>query len=188
MELINKKFNKLTIIEEFSLVKNNRSRRYLKCKCECGNIAIIQKDKVINGHTKSCGCIREKSRRTLGHRTNKIERGRANFNEVYGAYKKGAKNRGYDFELTKEQFEEVITKPCIYCGEEKRVHYHKQYSNGAFEYTGLDRYDNSKGYTIDNVVSCCSICNRMKSNMDAKEFEEKIDQISARKDMWKRTG
>ena len=132
--------------------------------------------------------LKEKSRKTLGHRIKKIERGRANFNEVYGAYKKGAKNRGYDFELTKKQFEEVITKPCIYCGEEKRVHYHKQYSNGAFEYTGLDRYDNSKGYTIDNVVSCCSICNRMKSNMDTKEFEEKIDQISARKDMWKRTG
>lgn len=186
MELIGQKFNRLTIIDEFSLIKNNRSRRYLKCKCECGNIAITQKEKVFSGHTKSCGCIKEKMRKTLGHRTKKIERGRASFNEIYGSYKRGAKNRNYEFNLTKEQFEEIITKPCIYCGEEKRVHYKKKYANGSFAYTGLDRYDNSKGYTIENVVPCCSTCNKIKHNMSIEEFETRLNKIATRKDIWKR--
>jgi len=38
--------------------------------------------------------------------------------------------------------------------------------------TGLDRKDNDKGYLIDNVVSCCCTCNRMRS--DKFSYEEML--------------
>lgn len=170
------KINKLTILDEFAMKKNNRSKRYFKCVCDCGNVVIKDKNKVVSGYTTSCGCVRNMTRKTLGTR-NKLEYGQANFNEVYNAYKKGARLRGYEFELTKEEFKEIITKPCIYCGEEKRQHHTKRTTNGIFEYTGLDRYDNSKGYIIDNVVPCCTTCNKIKSDMSINELKNKLAKI-----------
>jgi len=72
-------------------------------------------------------------------------------------YKSGAKQRGLEFSLTKEQFETYWQKSCFYCGDKIKT-------------IGLDRIDNSKGYTIDNVVPCCKICNRMKMNLNKDEF------------------
>ena len=37
--------------------------------------------------------------------------------------------------------------------------------------------DNNKGYELDNCVSCCDYCNRMKLNYTTLEFAEKISKI-----------
>jgi len=37
---------------------------------------------------------------------------------------------------------------------------------------GVDRVDNTKGYTKENCVPCCKICNRLKSDLTKEEFEE----------------
>lgn len=49
---VGQKFNMLTVIEE--LGKNK-----VLCKCDCGNEKILAKSTVINGGTKSCGCLRK---------------------------------------------------------------------------------------------------------------------------------
>lgn len=46
-----KKFNKLTVIRELGYGQ-------VLCRCDCGNIKEINKGAVINGRTKSCGCLR----------------------------------------------------------------------------------------------------------------------------------
>ena len=46
-----------------------------------------------------------------------------------------------------------------------------KYSN-TYTYSGIDRVDSNIGYEINNVVSCCNICNRAKSNMKLDEFNE----------------
>jgi len=76
----------------------------------------------------------------------------------YNSYKGNAKQRGYSFNLTKEQFAEIIHKPCTYCGME--------------DSGGVDRVDNSIGYEIDNCVPCCTICNYGKHTMTAQEFSD----------------
>ena len=64
-------------------------------------------------------------------------------------YKKNAKKRNIDFNLTKEDFYFLTQQKCHYCGDMK-------------EYNGIDRIDSNKGYELNNCVPCCEICNKMK--------------------------
>ncbi len=78
-------------------------------------------------------------------------------NGKYRAYKFRAKVKRKTFSLTRDQFLTFWQQPCYYCGT-------------GIETVGLDRIHNNKGYTIDNVVSCCKTCNFMKRSMSQKEF------------------
>jgi hypothetical protein len=48
---------------------------------------------------------------------------------------------------------------------------------GNYTYNGLDRVNNSKGYTRTNVVPCCIICNNAKRTLSLSEFLEWIGQV-----------
>ena len=54
-DLSRKTFGFLTVTKE-SEIKNNK--RYWKCICKCGTECWVPTAKLKNGHTKSCGCIR----------------------------------------------------------------------------------------------------------------------------------
>lgn len=88
----------------------------------------------------------------------------------YNIYKKGAKKRNLDFKITRDEFELVTSQRCYYCGE---------YSNKYFdkEYSGLDRVDSSKGYSMDNIVPCCEMCNRMKLDYNLSDWLLKMHKI-----------
>jgi hypothetical protein len=82
----------------------------------------------------------------------------------YNSYKRNAKRRNIEFNLTKEQFTQYWQLPCSYCGSKvKRV--------------GLDRINNNKGYDLDNVVPCCATCNYMKLDLTQKQFKNHIIKI-----------
>lgn len=186
IEVIGDKYGKLTVLEEVNKSFGGRKRYLLKCRCDCGNYTVAEKSKVRAGATTSCGCVQAETRKNLGS-LNKKPTGVSAFNEVYGAYVKGAKIRGYSFELTKEEFAEIIVKPCIYCGDEGTQLRTRKSENGSFRYTGIDRYDNTKGYTKDNCVPCCKVCNRIKTDMSIEDMETQLEKIMSRKNIWKRT-
>jgi hypothetical protein len=48
---------------------------------------------------------------------------------------------------------------------------------GDYTYNGVDRIDNSIGYTKENCVPCCTICNWAKSNRGVDEFKDYIEGI-----------
>lgn len=85
--------------------------------------------------------------------------------------------RGLKHELTLEQFARLVAGPCLYCGEppsERRVSgYYRVLAHG------LDRIDNTKGYTEDNVEPCCWRCNRWKHTMTVEEFIAHVRKIEA---------
>ena len=47
-----------------------------------------------------------------------------------------------------------------------------QKTEEPYKHNGIDRVDPSKGYTIDNCVSCCSKCNYAKHDMTISEYNE----------------
>ncbi len=67
-----------------------------------------------------------------------------------------AKKRGHEWLLTLEQYIEIIKDPCYYCANELGTPVKKG--------SGLDRMDSERGYSLDNVVSCCAFCNGIKSD------------------------
>lgn len=85
-----------------------------------------------------------------------------------------------DWKLTVDDFSSLIHQPCYYCG--KHPSSDNMWNKGAQRISsdeevfinGIDRIDSSKGYTIDNCVSCCKICNRMKSDLSVAEFMNHI--------------
>lgn len=56
VDLTGRKFGRLTVVERSGTAKNRKV--VWLCKCECGNVARVQSDKLLNGTTTSCGCAR----------------------------------------------------------------------------------------------------------------------------------
>ena len=53
---IGKTFGWLTVIDAYK--DSTKGRYFFKCKCKCGNEVCKPYDKVISGHTSSCGCYK----------------------------------------------------------------------------------------------------------------------------------
>lgn len=70
---------------------------------------------------------------------------------VFKRYKKSAKERGIEFDLSYEQFISFEQERCYYCWI-------------PLDRIRLDRVDSSNGYNLENVVPCCWECNDLKSN------------------------
>lgn len=56
LNLIGKKFGKLTVLEQTDIRKNKNV--VWKCQCDCGNITYAITNSLTKGNTKSCGCIK----------------------------------------------------------------------------------------------------------------------------------
>lgn len=110
-------------------------------------------------------------------RTDKNSSLSAPINIIYGAYKRSAIDRNLKWELTKNQFVNLIFQNCHYCNSEPELHENEKRYNKTkidFKRNGIDRVDSSKGYTIDNCVPCCQMCNHMKLNYSIEDFKNHI--------------
>lgn len=162
IDLTNKKFGRLTVL---CRAPNRGKQTYWLCKCECGNEKEIQGNSLKDGKVRSCGCYHSE----CCSNQHKIEYGLASKKQIFNAYKQHAKKRNILFELTFDEFINLCEKNCYYCDSEPS-NIQKGNGNGSFKYNGIDRVDNTKGYTLDNVVSCCEICNKAKRDLSCEEF------------------
>lgn len=76
----------------------------------------------------------------------------------YEDVERGAAKRKLAFELTNHQYQKIRRKPCHYCGLHSKRH------------IGIDRLDNSQGYTCVNSRPCCTACNMMKYKYSRDSF------------------
>lgn len=83
----------------------------------------------------------------------------------YNKYKRNALSREISFNLTKEEFENIVSRECYLCGVSKPG------------YIGIDRINNDIGYTKNNVEPCCKYCNLMKFDINLDTFKSKISDI-----------
>ena len=82
----------------------------------------------------------------------------------FSSYKTNAMSRELEFNLTFDEFQELVTSRCHYC--------ESQPSNG------VDRLDSHLGYETSNVVPCCTKCNAMKSSLDPDDFIAHVLKIA----------
>lgn len=167
-DLTGKVFGELTVLGRNDSLRKRKSYTW-NCLCTCGKIAVVRRDSLLSGHTKSCGCLTHKF---SGGRTK--PEGEAAFNSVYNNYRRGALERGYSFELTKDEFKGIIFDNCAYCNKPPAIVSGKQKYNGVCIHNGADRIDNTKGYVSGNVVPCCTLCNQMKLDHTFEDFKEHI--------------
>jgi len=187
-DLTNKRFGRLLVecFVEYKLDAKKRRHDMWFCKCDCGNSHIVRGNVLICGKTQSCGCLLKENYQKLSIKTafrNKKAVGIAAFNDVYNAYKQRAKKFQFDFLLSIEEFKQYILQTCYYCGREPRTIHpslariHKRKTNGSITYNGLDRINSDLGYTLDNIVTCCEICNKAKRDLSLQEFREWIKDL-----------
>lgn len=156
LELTGQTFNLLTAIERINSGVNGKS--VWRWQCQCGKIRDVACDPVIRGHTKSCGCLN-------GTRTGLESLAWRVFTDCH--YN--------DADITFEQYLILSAKNCHYCNSSpSRTRKYKEFS---FTSNGLDRADNSKKHSFDNVVPCCFTCNQMKKALGYKEFLNHIEKI-----------
>lgn len=181
---IGQEIGHLTLIDSLEERIGNRVKLTWVCQCLCSSIIKIgQADlsrKFRAKHKVSCGCRAKMGSfiqdRQKGAMISKIQR-----------YADTARRRGYKYGLTYEESSALFSQNCSYCklppdsklassiGPKRRSTFPDEILN--MKVCGIDRIDNSKDYTTDNCVSCCTICNRAKNDSSVEDFQGWIERI-----------
>lgn len=174
-----KKFHQLKVLgfHGFQILYNGKKKSLWKCICDCGKEIVVRGGALSSGTTKSCGCRKHEATVNFNIRT-KTKKIYDGFSYIWQSYKKGAKDRGLSFNLSKDQFRTLTQGKCYYCGRmpsQKRVA-RKDRIQG-FIYNGIDRMDSTIGYKLSNCVSCCRFCNIAKGKRSSEEFLSLIKKI-----------
>ncbi len=172
LNLVGKRFTQLTVISDAGNHPTT-GESYWECQCDCGKTLKVTGYSLTSGNTKSCGCYHKiRTRQLFSKSPEENTAGR-----VFSDYRKSARVKGHSFELSREQVGELIKEDCYYCGGKpsNSLVYHEK----IITYQGIDRLDNSEGYTPDNVVPCCIICNKMKKAMSLDAFMDHILKIAS---------
>lgn len=170
---IGKRFDKLEVIGF-----DKATHRYI-CKCDCGKEIYVRGSR-LNAGQKSCSCFSKNVGERLAHGHYK-GRWVAAIKDIIRNYKQGAFHRGYEFNLSDDEFSGLIQKPCYYCGLEYSLIWKTTRSlvkEEPFNYNGVDRKDNTKGYTLENCVPCCHQCNYSKCKLHINEWKIWLERIS----------
>lgn len=172
-----RRFGRL-VVKTFHRMTEDHVSEWL-CQCDCGNEKIVDIAH-LGRHTNSCGCLAKENKIARLKKSWKTKflsekPSYAALNAIYRYYVEGAYRRGLSFELTKDEFENIIQLNCFYCNCEpsnirKRV-------SGDLKYNGIDRLNPKIGYILSNCVSCCWKCNYAKQDLDYSEFTELIGKI-----------
>jgi hypothetical protein len=173
------KTGRLYVTDVFEIRKdvNLKSRVFWKCNCECGTSCFILGRNLRLGYTKSCGCL-QKDGNYARCKSRILPFGIGARNIVLKTYKDNARLRNLNWNLSVDDFGKLTSQNCAYCNAEPST-IQKSRSKDAldFIYNGIDRADNSRGYEIDNVVTCCKICNRAKDVLTKQEFLDWIGRV-----------
>ncbi len=112
----------------------------------------------------------------------KFGKGNAAKNRLFNVYKRAAKKKKLEFSLDYDDFVRLTSSDCHYCSSPPRAVCRAPRKTGDYVYNGLDRKDNTKGYSIDNVVPCCKYCNSAKADRTISEFKGWAKQLSSHLD------
>lgn len=166
------KFGYLTVIRRG---QNKEGRAIYECICTCGSAKTVTASNLRFGNTRSCGCLRNKLKEQTYQKVFPPNQNRA-VERIWNNYTRSAARRGLPWELTVDQFKTLITSPCFYTGRPPTT---LKIVAGKHKilYNGIDRRDNTKGYTISNCVPACTDANIAKMDLSEEDFLALVKQI-----------
>lgn len=176
VDITEKRFDQLVATKYIGL-SGNKQTIVWECQCDCGNIIRTGYVALITGHKKSCGCIKgERISRAMSLPIKTTVE-----NQIYNDYKKNANKRNLAFNISKEEFVSFMYGNCFYCGSGPSNFTKKRRVTGdeVHFYNGVDRVNNKLGYSAENCVTCCKLCNHAKNNMTKDEFIELATKIAS---------
>lgn len=179
--IIGQKFNRLTVLKETDKRTKQRTKIFL-CRCECGNLKEVAREKLRHG-TKSCGCLKLEN---LAKKYGKEHRNWSGEGEVSKSFftriKNSASQKSYEFSLTIHDLWDLFLKQnrkCALTGQsiELPINIRKLRDKSDQRLASLDRIDNDKGYTIENVRWICKRINYMKHTLSDSDFLNFVKEI-----------
>lgn len=168
------RFGRLVLKEETRIRNISKSivstRVAYLCDCDCGNTTVVDRYSLEIGSTRSCGCL---AADLASARRKNVHEPATNVLVI--KYKSRAKLSKIEWNLSVEDCISLFERNCVYCGV---VPSGIQTSGRSTTiYNGIDRVNNTRGYTLDNVVSCCKTCNYAKKSLTLKEFYVWMKQL-----------
>jgi hypothetical protein len=187
------KENRIRIIADLGCRKDaaGHSRRWVSVSCHCGKVFEVLKRSVTSGNTLSCGCLATEEKRSRAKPESTFWR------RKYNSYRQVAKDRDLGFALTFEEFVELAKSDCFYCGQApienwnasnayrrwaswaKREANEEHARKLVTPANGIDRPDNTRGYSVENAVACCFLCNRAKSDLTFEQWMNWVRAIAS---------
>lgn len=147
IDLTGKRFGRLVVIGR---ADNKGKETYWKCKCDCGSIKEINGNRLRNGRTKSCGCLKRNIKFDSSVQNNSnLTHGKSK-TRLYRIYQK-MKRRCYRPE--EKYYENYGGRGIDICDEWRedfQAFYDWAMENGYSDDLSIDRRDNDKGYSPDN--------------------------------------
>lgn len=173
--LLGQEFGKLKVIEHAG---SDKSGAWIwLCQCSCGKQTVVRGYSLRRGDTTSCGCYLYSFERIKRKPSRFATQEEASWFARYTQYKFHADRRSIDFRISLEEFIEICSKPCFYCGMKPELR-PKCRATAQISASGVDRFDNAVGYEISNCVPCCSWCNKTKHSITAAQFIENCMRVA----------
>ncbi len=149
-----------------------QGRMFFKCTCSCGLEKTVSYQALKRGKSNGCKKCSQLERYLPNHQ--------GIYNRIQCSYKKCAKNKNRDFTLTASEFRTLVDGDCHYCGSKpaNKRRLNPKKDSEIILCNGIDRVNNDLGYTKENCVSCCIICNKAKGDISQDEWLSYLDRLS----------
>lgn len=109
----------------------------------------------------------------------------------FSSYKNDARIRNIPFKIDLEDFKNICSQNCHYCGVDpvefnafkngrrtiSRLTPQKVIDGAIIKSNGIDRKDSDGCYELSNCLPCCAHCNKAKLDRSYQEFIEWIEKL-----------
>lgn len=152
LDLTGQRFGRLVVISQAEKPPgNNRRRTFWLCKCDCGKQKVVASDKLRNGDTKSCGCLKVElaKRKIENYKGGRTTHGLSS-HRLYNIYSK-MKSRCYKDDDPK--YYQYGARGIFICEEwlaSFRSFYDWAIANGYEDGLTIDRINNNGSYCPEN--------------------------------------
>lgn len=144
LELAGERFGLLTVLK---LAEVKKGSSHWECQCECGNRTIVKGVHLVNGNTKSCGCLKKTAAQKAGQAN--IKHGKTNTR----IWKTWHSMKERCFNQTCEAYKNYGARGITVCDEwlnSFQAFYEWAMSNGYEAHLTIDRIDVNGDYCPEN--------------------------------------